>query len=222
MTPDTDATAGGIGPGRDRWPPAIGWLLFVGWSVLAVFLEVAWFDLWDALWIFAEHFRKALWPGFVAIASYAAYRCLAIRPKIGPIVLLAVTGVCAEELGRDAGLFLRLRATKGRYESVVASLAAGKRPAEDIRYRIEGEDGRRVAGETGPPVRIFYPWPGGILDNWCGIVHDPTGLVMEARKFGPGLSNWNDPALGKVKALFGGDLCYCKPLGGPWYYCAFT
>ncbi len=66
--------------------------------------------------------------------------------------------------------------------------------------------------EVGPPLRGAFPQPGGILDNWQGIVSDPSGSVPRASEFKSEFSNWNDPALQSVKKLFGGDLFHCKHL----------
>ena len=76
--------------------------------------------------------------------------------------------------------------------------------------------------EPGPPLRVVFVQPGGVLDNWVGIVYDPTGIVINARQFKDDWSNWNDPALKEVRQMFGGDLRWVEPLGGPWYRCTFT
>ena len=59
--------------------------------------------------------------------------------------------------------------------------------------------------DKGPPIRIGFVWD-GILDNWHGIVYEPTGIVLTKRG----------------ERLFGGDLIYAKRLYEDWYYCAFT
>jgi hypothetical protein len=59
--------------------------------------------------------------------------------------------------------------------------------------------------DQGPPVRVAFVW-GGILDNWQGIVYDPTGVVLTE----------------KGHLLFGGDLIHARHLWKDWYYCAFT
>jgi hypothetical protein len=76
--------------------------------------------------------------------------------------------------------------------------------------------------EPGPPLRVAFPRPGGILDNWCGIVYDPSGEVLKARQFKSDYSNWDDPSLQHVKQLFGGDLKYSVHLRGHFYRCWFT
>lgn len=69
-------------------------------------------------------------------------------------------------------------------------------------------------------LRVSFPEPGGILDNYTAVIYDPTGAVMQANRYN--FSNWNDPAFAKVKRMFGGDLVWAEPLGGGWYRCGFT
>jgi hypothetical protein len=45
-----------------------------------------------------------------------------------------------------------------------------------------------------------------MLDNWFGIVYDPTGIVLTE----------------KGRLLFGGDLVRAERLWKDWYYCGFT
>lgn len=61
-----------------------------------------------------------------------------------------------------------------------------------------------------------------ILDNWCGVVYDPSGLMLDACRSRTGPSDLGGPALQEAKMLFGGVLCGCEPLGGDWYFCSFT
>jgi hypothetical protein len=82
-----------------------------------------------------------------------------------------------------------------------------------------GRLGLEVFIETGPPVRAAFMTDPGFLDNWSGIVFDPTGKVMQA-------DGWD--ASGKFRApevitkLFDGDLDSCRHLWGAYYHCGFT
>lgn len=102
------------------------------------------------------------------------------------------------------------------YERRVAEILAVERPEN-----LCGPDADCII-DPGPPLRIAFVRPGGILDNFSAVVYDPTGLVMEATKLEVNGSSWDAPELAHVKKLFGGDLCYVRPLGGHWYSCAFT
>lgn len=63
------------------------------------------------------------------------------------------------------------------------------------------------------PLRVAFPKPGQFLDNWSGIVYDPTGAV-EQGDF--------DTYPTQIKKLFDGDMVVCDHIVGPWYDCAFT
>lgn len=84
---------------------------------------------------------------------------------------------------------------------------------------MDGPLGIEVIVEAGPPVRMAFVTDPGFLDNWSGIVFDPTGVVMQA-------DGWD--AKGKFRApppvtqLFGGDIVACNHLSGDYYQCAFT
>lgn len=76
--------------------------------------------------------------------------------------------------------------------------------------------------DPGPPVRVAVSW-GGILDNWRGLVHDPTGEAMKAKRLD--LETWSnrgDPDDASVAGLFGGTLVRARHLEGDWYLCWFT
>jgi hypothetical protein len=75
--------------------------------------------------------------------------------------------------------------------------------------------------DTGPPVRLAFPQPGGFLERWEGIVFDPTGEVMAARgwSYAGGIEDFTAPP--RIKRLFGGLLLKCEHLEGKWYLCAF-
>ena len=81
--------------------------------------------------------------------------------------------------------------------------------------------GRGGVVDEGPPVRVAFRL-GGCLDNLSGIVRDPTGLVLRARKFKRDQSNWKAPELAEIRRLFGGCLIHAWHVWGPWSFCAFT
>lgn len=74
-----------------------------------------------------------------------------------------------------------------------------------------------------PSLRVAFPWPGGAIDNWSGVIYDPTGFVMESNRFRGDFSNWFDPDLADVKQIFPGETLFgCRLLEGPFYFCWFT
>lgn len=180
------------------------------------FLPVAEFLrlVWGVTWLFL--LATCFWVGRRA-RQRAAALLLACLMTLAAAVFVVVWQPLVT-LGDETRLRWEFERLRGRYEAIVAelghrpTLAEGQQWASGIRYVVE----------PGPPLRVAFPWPGGIVDNWCGVVFDPSGLVLKARQFKPDLSNFDDPALREVRRLFGGDLRSCKPLGGDWYFCCFT
>lgn len=75
--------------------------------------------------------------------------------------------------------------------------------------------------DAGPPVRIAFPKQ-GIIDNWAGIVYDPSDVVAQATgwNFDNGKQSFTAPP--DVRSLFGGDLVSCWRLYRHYYSCSFT
>jgi hypothetical protein len=104
------------------------------------------------------------------------------------------------------------------YEEVVRQLGDGSLPrsngsTERIHYFVD----------DGSELRVAFPWPGGLADNWFGAIYDPTGDVMRSNQFKSDWSNWKDAELANVKGRFGGDMTGCTRLKAPsWFLCSFT
>ena len=73
--------------------------------------------------------------------------------------------------------------------------------------------------DYGTPRRVAFE-PSGILDNWSGIVWDPTHDVMKADGFDAKTGRFHAPD--RITKMFGGDLVTCRRLGGDWFDCSFT
>ena len=111
-------------------------------------------------------------------------------------------------LGFDAAIRFRLFKCERWYESQVQLVQSGGVPGEQ-----KLGCGLRTEVDPGPPVRLAFSWGGGILDNWYGIVFDPTGNVLKV----------NDATQARqVSMLFGGRMTYAEHVWGPWYFCSFT
>ncbi len=57
-------------------------------------------------------------------------------------------------------------------------------------------------------TRVAFPNGAGVIDNWCGVVWDPTGLVGTINE--------------KSKGFFGGDLIKVRHIKEFWYVACFT
>jgi len=87
--------------------------------------------------------------------------------------------------------------------------------------------------EVDPVMRVSFSW-GGILDNWRGIIYDPTNELSTIAKNNQIHINYRDkksltPAdeehikeTTELKLLFGGVIYKVKKMGNNWYLCWFT
>lgn len=198
-----------------------------GWGLGSATL--LFFDQWlrERLWIFSLAV-VALWL-LVGLCLLVLFATRSIRGgsrdarRAAALLILAGVGswVGGERLQGWGARWLQHTRFESRlpaYEATVAALQ--RRPLPGGWHRNGPAGGFAV--DSGPPLRVAFPWPGGIVDNWQGVVHDPTGRVLQAQRFRRDWSNFADPALQPVKRLFGGDMYHCEHLRGPWYFCRFT
>ncbi len=137
---------------------------------------------------------------------------IARHARLAPLLLLLATALALPTMW--AGQYAR--------DLVLISLVqdwTNKRVEQPRLDATDGPLGIQAIVEPRPPVRIAFMTNPGILDNWSGIVFDPTGAVMQA-------DGWD--ATGKFRApasitkLFDGDLVSCSHLWGDYYRCSFT
>ncbi|MGB1026650.1 MAG: hypothetical protein ACPGYL_08850, partial [Rhodospirillaceae bacterium] len=161
----------------------------------------------------------ALWFGagvyWVWSLGVVLYWALAI---VGIPVLLSlflVGGSTVFGIGKTHGLTAAFEQNVGRYQAVLEDLSIGTPEAGDFTHT----NGVHYRVDLGPPVRVAFA-PKGMLDNWTGIIHDPSGDVMMAM----GLDFETGGVVGpeEIIALFGGDLVICQPLRDAFYLCSFT
>jgi hypothetical protein len=133
---------------------------------------------------------------------------------VGAVIATAVLFAPVASLGGKLTERIRFAWQRPAYDRIVAraqagKIAAGNRTVEGLDYIVD----------AGPPVRVAFVWPGGILDNWCGAVHDPSGEVLKVKDLPPWSNEWRH---GEVTGLFGGDMVSCRSLDHMYYLCCFT
>lgn len=135
---------------------------------------------------------------------------------ISPLLFAATLMVSLPMLkaGSFLGSFTRLVVNHGHYETIIAKAQASSSPSS-----FEVDNGVTYSTDLGPPVRVAFN-PEGILDNWSGIIYDPTGDVMLANGFDQKTGKFYGPA--RVTQLFGGYLVSCVRLWRDYYRCDFT
>ena len=197
------------------------------WAGLGLLMAARAWELSEALWILTPLVWLAYGIAGVSLCVLALWRArrghwsrsLLVWAAVVPASLAALWVMVPrlEAAGSRRAFEQRLRALQPRYEAIVARLAQLPDSAE--RGAI---DGIGYVVDAGPPLRVAFPQPGGIIDNWEGVVHDPTGVVAQAQgwSYADGQQTFTAPPA--VVRLFGGDLVDCVPVEGPFYRCWFT
>ena len=191
-------------------------------TLLVLLRSVFHHDLIINLWIF-------IWAVDALILSLAAISIfqliIAIRKKRHPRsgILLAALIVCGSvsygtDILKDLGLQLRFYRFQQAYSEIVAELQSGS-------IAQTGEHlGIAYKSENEPDFRVAFSWS-GIIDNWYGVIYDPSGKIMRCNKSDPPFSGQNpsaDEELEKISMIFGGVIYKAEHLGGNWYLGWFT
>ena len=181
------------------------------WGFLLALLFVFSAPLADRLWLLylPIHWGVALAGGTILIiAAVQAFRGFR---RAAPTLLITIIGLClfftaGFRLGRLAYFQIR----KPHFERLLSE-------AQDSGEIPNGEG--YVDG--GQPTRFAFFWIRGVVDNWVGVVYDPTGIVMDVNQ-ASGWEDLRDPRWAEAVALFGGTLYKTERLEGHWYLCWFT
>jgi hypothetical protein len=197
-----------------RPPAGLAWLA-AAWAVATLAIQIggAWLGL----------FSFFLSVGWIVVTMALLGACVAYGlQRSGEGALLVALGVAllafvclATNLLQLAGIELRFLLEQPAYERVVGKVRAGQGLGED--RRLLGEV--LVEVDPGPPQRVAFVWD-GLVDNWSGVVWDPTGVVATAKGWGKRPGDYTASPTARV--LFGGDLVACRSLGGLYYFCSFT
>jgi len=153
---------------------------------------------------------------FLVVATVATIAMLAAGTitRTGAVLLAAaLLGLFC--YGGSAARLARFCALKSGYEAIVNEAEQGLTDRGGISL---GRSDFFI--DENRPVRVAFPWT-GIVDNWCGVVFDPTDELSrfcgDAGRDSHGFLK--EPAL---RRLFGGDMIYCERLEKGWYFCWFT
>lgn len=164
--------------------------------ILGAVLQIFWFLLGFGLLAFST-FRSGWRGGLAAIC--AGVLIIAVAPFIS-------------SAGGWGWAWISLQSHRAVYERVVAQAAV--LPDEG---RFNGHSYRI---ERGPPVRVAFPQPVGVADNWGAVIYDPSDAVATAKGWGakPGAHTVRPD----IQNLWGGDLLSCRRITGHYYRCWFT
>ena len=147
------------------------------------------------------------------------------RNRFAAILLCALLTICSISYGtdliKDLGLKLRFYRLKPAYSEIIKKAKSETEPQKGTHLGI------RYESETDPVFRVSFSW-GGIIDNWYGIIYDPSGKIMRVNESDPRFQSQDpdapkvDKELYKIWMVFGGVLYKAERLGDHWYLCWFT
>lgn len=184
-----------------------------GWSVIAVGL-IAFSHLATGIGWFLVPTVMILWglTGIVLLIALLVRR----HPRNAIALVLITTALLVfwapiNALGDRLSFSIMLRSGSPAYAQVVAdpNLFPRRGTSRGLDYIVD----------DGPPRRVAFI-SGGLLDNWTGVVYDPTDRVVEAKGWDRVSGELTAPE--DIKGLFGGDLVQCRRITGHWYRCSFT
>ncbi len=118
--------------------------------------------------------------------------------------------------GGSAARLARFYVLKSGYEAIVKEAEQGLTEGDRI---DQGRSGFYI--DDGVPVRVGFP-SNGVLDNWCGVVFDPTDeLSHVCGDDGLESGSFRERPC-SARRLFGDKMTYCERLEKGWYFCCFT
>lgn len=175
--------------------------------VAAFVLIVSWVIVFAAglraAWVRRLEPRRAFYAGVAAVGALV----------LAFVVALPVMWAVAWSL--DWASFLTNQT--GYREVVRLAQKGGFDPSKAGYQEYEGTE---FMLDAGPPIRVAFPMPGGFLDNWSGVIYDPTGEVMLADGFDARTGEFVAPE--HITKLFYGDIVSCRHMLGDFYRCSFT
>jgi hypothetical protein len=177
-----------------------GFVLFVALTPLCLFalfgLAIYWLKSANS----TSHNERTRWQKIM----YFAVPSLSVVTAIVAWLPLEVTG-------RHLGAMLKLAINHSDYERIIARVQTA--PSSKLRSEV---DGIAYSIDAGPPTRVAFNRQ-GFLDNWSGIVFDPSDDLVKFsfEKAGKSPSR-------PINKVFGGDLVGCRHLWEHYYTCTFT
>ncbi len=164
------------------------WLLF--YAGTAYLLEV-----FSIFVIFAVVFAGL---AGLSVSALAIKKQRSRRAVFAVVIILGLWCVWLYAPVRDIGLWVRFAIEESRYSVALESVVQGRPPACMAEKTCDFE--------AGPPARAVFSW-GGLVDNWVGVVIDPSDDIMN---------------LERNRGAFGGKLVACRPIRSHFYLCSFT
>lgn len=188
------------------------------WWLVGTWLAVATLTLLASDWMMEANFLVALIAvPVVRLAGLGVIAALAVSGEgkaIGALIVAAIVLIVLPLPTWRGRLwfFISFNQHRQAYDAVVAE--ADRLPRDGTRHGVS----YRI--ESGPPIRVAFPQPVGIADNWGAVIHDPSDGVATAKGWGE--TNGDYTIRPDLQELWGGDIVSCSRITGQYYRCWFT
>jgi hypothetical protein len=179
-------------------------VLFVALELFDSFLGIDAILVWIGLAVSVAVFTVVLLVGSIKQKDKSM-----LHPILGMVVVVFLWFVTPLQ---HPGPYVRLWFEEEKYKIAIESAASGDMGlCEQLRCAVEDINIKQVA----------FQWD-GLIDNWYGVCHDPTGTVLKSNILKGDWSNRNDSEYLKASSMFGGTMTHATHLWGNWYLCGFT
>ena len=204
-------------------------------SVIIIILIVIRFlfhtEVYNSLWLFDRLIDGLII--FLSVFCCLKLTKLILRNRdlimIVPLVGLLLVGVisCGTNFTTDLGDKLRFLRYEKKYVQIIEKINTKKISSNG------SVNGINYDTEVNPAMRVSFSW-GGIIDNWRGIIYDPTNELSKIAEniqihINSGERNQLTPdeeryikETAELKLLFGGVIYKVKKMRNNWYLCWFT
>ncbi len=204
-------------------------------SVIIIILIVIRFlfhtEVYNSLWLFDRLIDGLII--FLSVFCCLKLTKLILRNRdlimIVPLVGLLLVGVisCGTNFTTDLGDKLRFLRYEKKYVQIIEKINTKKISSNGSLNGISYDT------EVDPAMRVSFSW-GGIIDNWRGIIYDPTNELSKIAEniqihINSGERNQLTPdeeryikETAELKLLFGGVIYKVKKMRNNWYLCWFT
>ena len=188
-------------------------------------------EIYNSLWLF-ERLIDGL---IISLSVFCCFKLTKIIFRNRDLIMvvslvgLLLVGVISygTNFTTDLGDKLRFLRYEKKYVQIIEKI-------ETKKISFNGSvNGISYNTEADPVMRVSFSW-GGILDNWRGIIYDPTNELSTIAEnnqihINSGDRNSLTPAdeeyikeTTELKLLFGGVIYKVKKMANNWYLCWFT
>lgn len=203
---------------RDRWLPSPRQARLVAMWCGLYLLYATLGQLYSSLWLLVM--ELFVWLAALILLVLGLLHLRMLR-RVPVAVLLTVALLPAAALLVTPALhrfatWSAFELRRDEFQAVIDVVESGRIPrrgrttARGIPYIID----------EGPPRRIAFQTHPGVVDNWSGVVYDPTHAVAATMAHSGRDKGVAVPE--EVRELFGGDIVSCRLIDDSFYRCGFT